>query len=78
LASLFEISDKPNGIYFGRARVNGKSIRRSLQSHGFGMANLDLSDFLQDHRTFATAVRAALRNGARDLSRRNVPTPQTR
>ena len=31
-------------------RVNGKLIRRSLETHVLSVAKLKLSDFLQDHR----------------------------
>jgi hypothetical protein len=41
---------KPSGNYFGRVRVNGKLIRRSLETHVLTVAKLTLSDFLQDHR----------------------------
>ena len=41
---------KPSGKYFGRVRVNGKLIRRSLDTHVLTVAKLKLSDFLQDHR----------------------------
>jgi hypothetical protein len=43
----------PSGNYFGRVRVNGKSIRRSLETHVLSVAKLELSDFLQDHRRVA-------------------------
>jgi integrase len=41
---------KPSGNYFGRVRVNGKLIRRSLETHVLTVAKLKLSDFLQGHR----------------------------
>ena len=44
---------KPSGTYFGRVRVNGKLIRRSLDTHVLTVAKLKLSDFLQDHRRLA-------------------------
>ncbi|HZI34024.1 MAG TPA: integrase [Candidatus Binatia bacterium] len=44
---------KPSGTYFGRLRVNGKLIRRSLETHVLTVAKLKLSDFLQDHRRLA-------------------------
>ena len=44
---------KPSGNYFGRVRVNGKLIRRSLDTHVLTVAKLKLSDFLQDHRRLA-------------------------
>lgn len=36
---------KPSGNYFGRVRVNGKLIRRSLETHVLSVAKLKLSDF---------------------------------
>lgn len=39
---------KPSGNYFGRVRVNGKLIRRSLETHVLSVAKLKVSDFLQD------------------------------
>jgi hypothetical protein len=44
---------KPSGNYFGRVRVNGKLIRRSLETHVLTVAKLKLSDFLKDHRRLA-------------------------
>jgi len=44
---------KPSGNYFGRVRVNGKLIRRSLETRVLTVAKLKLSDFLQDHRRLA-------------------------
>ena len=44
---------KPSGNYFGRVRVNGKLIRRSLETHVLSVAKLKLSVFLQDHRRLA-------------------------
>src|ERR1019366_4857955 len=44
---------KPSGNYFGRVRVNGKLIRRSLETHVLNVAKLKLSDFLQDNRRLA-------------------------
>ena len=44
---------QPSGTYFGRVRVNGKLIRRSLETHVLTVAKLKLSDFLQDHRRLA-------------------------
>jgi hypothetical protein len=41
---------QPSGNYFGRVRVNGKLIRRSLDTHVLTVVKLKLSDFLQDHR----------------------------
>ncbi len=37
---------KSSGNYFGRVRVNGKLIRRSLETHVLTVAKLKLSDFL--------------------------------
>src|ERR1700721_820503 len=44
---------KPSGTYFGRVRVNGKLIRRSLETHVLTVAKIKLSDFLQDYRRLA-------------------------
>ena len=44
---------KPSGTYFGRVRVNGKLIRRSLETHVLSVAKVKLSDFLQDYRRLA-------------------------
>src|SRR5207302_4606829 len=44
---------KPSGRYFGRVRVNGKLIRRSLETHVLSVAKLKLSDFRQDYRRLA-------------------------
>jgi hypothetical protein len=41
---------KPDGNYFGRVRVNGKLIRRSLETHVLNVAKLKLSDFSEGHR----------------------------
>jgi hypothetical protein len=37
---------KPSGNYFGRVRVNGKLIRRSLETHVLTVAKLKLSGFV--------------------------------
>ena len=44
----------PSGRYFGRVKVDGKLIRRSLETHVLEVAKLRLSDFLKDHRRFTT------------------------
>jgi integrase len=44
---------RPSGTYFGRVRVNGKLIRRSLETHVLSVAKVKLSDFLQDYRRLA-------------------------
>ena len=43
---------------FGRVRVNGKLIRRSLETHVLTVAKLKVSDFLQDHRRLRQPKRA--------------------
>jgi integrase len=40
----------PSGIYFARARVGGKLIRRSLKTDRLGVAQLRLGDFLKNER----------------------------
>ena len=44
----------PSGSYFGRVKVAGKLIRRSLETHVLEVAKLRLSDFLKDNRRFST------------------------
>jgi integrase len=44
----------PSGTYFGRVKVDGKLIRRSLDTHVLEVAKLRLSDFVKDHRRFTT------------------------
>jgi integrase len=44
----------PSGSYFGRVKVSGKLIRRSLETHVLEVAKLRLSDFLKDYRRFST------------------------
>src|SRR5271170_493621 len=44
----------PSGTYFGRVKVEGKLIRRTLDTHVLEVAKLRLSDFLKDHRRFTT------------------------
>ena len=44
----------PSGTYFGRVKVEGKLIRRSLHTHVLEVAKLRLSDFLKDLRRFTT------------------------
>ena len=50
---------KPSGTYFGRVRVNGKLIRRSLETHVLSVAKVKLSDFLQDYRRLTTQLQTA-------------------
>jgi len=38
-----------NGSYFGRVKVDGKLIRRSLDTHVLEVAKLLLSDFVKEH-----------------------------
>jgi hypothetical protein len=47
---------RPSGTYFGRVRVNGKLIRRSLETHMLSVAKVRLSDFLQDYRRLKDAL----------------------
>ena len=42
-----------SGTYFGRVRVKGKLIRRSLETHLLSVAKVKLSGFLQDYRRLA-------------------------
>ena len=51
----------PSGTYFGRTKVNGKLIRRSLDTHVLEVAKLRLSDFLKDHRRFSTGKNSAVK-----------------
>ena len=52
-AKLAKMTKKPSDNYFGRVRVNGKLIRRSLETHVLSVAKVKLSDFLQDYRRLA-------------------------
>ena len=52
--SLFSICIlSSSGTYFGRVRVKGKLIRRSLETHLLSVAKVKLSDLLQDYRRLA-------------------------
>lgn len=44
---------KPSGIYFARARVGGKLIRKSLGTPVYSVAKLKLDDLLAEHRRLA-------------------------
>ena len=39
-----------SGNYFGKVKINGKSIRQSLQTSVWSTAQLRLNDFLKEHR----------------------------
>src|SRR5437762_12818408 len=52
---------KPSGNYFGRVRVNGKLIRRSLETHVLSVAKLKGADFLQDNRRLAISKGEAVK-----------------
>src|SRR5665213_2360781 len=40
-----------SGVFYGRVKVNGKPIRRSLETTVFTTAKLRLGDFIKKHRT---------------------------
>jgi integrase len=40
-----------SGIFYARLKVNGKIIRRSLETNVFTTAKLKLGDFIKEHRT---------------------------
>src|SRR5208283_4618634 len=48
----------PSGTYFGRVKVDGKLIRRSLDTHVLEVAKLRVSDFLKEQRRFTTNMQA--------------------
>ena len=49
---------KPSETYFGRVRVNGKPIRRSLETRVLSVAKLKLSNSINICRTCTTDGRA--------------------
>src|SRR5277367_5554820 len=51
----------PSRSYFGRLKADGKSIRRSLDTHVLEVAKLRLSDFLKEHRRFSAAKGATVK-----------------
>jgi hypothetical protein len=51
----------PSGTYFGRMKVDGKLIRRSLDTHVLEVAKLRLSDFLKEHRRFGVSKNDAVK-----------------
>lgn len=42
---------KPSGVYFARAKVGGKLIRRSLKTKVYSVATIRLATVLTDHRS---------------------------
>src|SRR5580692_5019555 len=48
----------PSGTYFGRVKVDGKLIRRSLDTHVMEVAKLRLSDFLKEQRHYTANMQA--------------------
>lgn len=44
---------KPSGVYFVRARIGGKLIRKSLETPVYSVAQLKLADELKKHRKLA-------------------------
>ena len=62
----------PSGTYFGRVKVDGKLIRRSLDTHVLEVAKLRLSDFLKDHRRFTTNKPAVKGEVIAELFRREI------
>ena len=62
----------PSGSYFGRVKVDGKLIRRSLETHVLDVAKLRLSDFLKDHRRFTTNKTAIKGEVIAELFRREI------
>jgi integrase len=73
----------PSGTYFGRVKVEGKLIRRSLDTHVLEVAKLRLSDFLKDHRRFTTNAPAVKGEVIVELYRKEIDndhrnTPRTK
>lgn len=63
-----------NGNYYGRIKVGGKIIRESLQTDVWTTAKPRLTDFLKQHQTVRSEVRApafstAVERCKRDLER---------
>ncbi len=52
---------KPSGVYFARARVQGKLIRQSLKTDVFSVAQLRLADLIKEHRQMAEKQKAVER-----------------
>jgi len=44
---------KPSGVYFARARIAGKLIRKSLKTTVYSVASMKLGDVLKGHRQLA-------------------------
>jgi len=44
---------KPSGVYFVRARVGGKLIRKSLETKVYSVAVLSMAEQLKEHRKLA-------------------------
>ena len=73
----------PSGTYFGRVKVEGKLIRRSLDTHVLEVAKLRLSDFVKDHRRFTTNGPAVKGEAIVELYRKEIDddhrnTPRTK
>jgi hypothetical protein len=50
---------RPSGIYFARVRVFGKLIRQSLKTDVFSVAQIRLTDLIQEQRKAAEVWRAS-------------------
>jgi hypothetical protein len=73
----------PSGTYFGRVKVEGKLIRRSLDTHVLEVAKLRLSDFFKDLRPFTTNGPAIKGEAIVELYRKEIDndhrnTPRTK
>ena len=58
--------------YFGKVKINGRSIRQSLQTNVWSTAQLHLNDFLQKHREGRHQVAAAKFREAVELNEREL------
>ena len=45
-----------SGNYFGKVKINGKTVRQSLETTGWTTAQLKLNDFLKEKRENRNAV----------------------
>ncbi len=61
-----------SGNYFGKAKINGKSIRKSLQTTVWTTAQLRLNDFLKEHRENRNKVDAPKFSEAIELFERDL------
>ena len=66
-----------SGNYFGKVKINGKTIRQSLETAVWSAAQLRLNDFLKEHRENRNKVDAPTFKEAVELFKAELASDST-